>query len=156
MFKTHRTYSLSTGVKGNTLAVINHSPNDISVIYHSTMVVRKHGQTITLMHNGWDTVSTRIVINRALEQLCNSQAFHFRYDSENIQAGGTMTRKQYWVRLVYADQPCTETNYMGNPTDCRYRIRAEFKSDSKVRFAYIMTFDSYGECFLDLIRRGDA
>lgn len=78
MFKTHRTYQLTTGVKNNTIAVINHL-DKIEVVYHNTIVVsakkkiekapKLNRWIITLNNGGWDTISTRTVINRALEQL---------------------------------------------------------------------------------------
>jgi len=85
MFNTHRTYSLSTGVKNNTIAVIS-DPRRIKVIYHKTEVFEARltptGWTITLRNGGWDTVSTRIVINRALEQLCGTPTYLERRKNE--------------------------------------------------------------------------
>jgi hypothetical protein len=83
MFKVHRSYSLSTGVKNNSIAVINNG-SKLTVVYHSTAVVQKTGKTITLMNGGWDTVSTRAVINRALEQLCSASAHLFRKKGETF------------------------------------------------------------------------
>lgn len=68
MFKTHRTYDLTTGVKSSTIAVFNQG-KVLTVIYHKTPVVIKAGSTIVLNNGGWDTVSTRAVINRALSLL---------------------------------------------------------------------------------------
>lgn len=72
MFKVHRSYDFSTGVKNNSIAVINDT-RTTKVIYHKTVVFEhtrnpcKSTAVITLRTNGWDTVSTRAVINRALE-----------------------------------------------------------------------------------------
>lgn len=68
MFKVHRNYSLSTGVKNNSIAVVR-TGNLIQVVYHETIVVEAKGSMVVLRNGGWDTISTRIVINRALEQL---------------------------------------------------------------------------------------
>lgn len=70
MFKVHRSFDLVTGVKNNTIAVLN-NVNEISVIYHETVVFKatNHlGLRIELENGGYDTISTRSVINRALEQ----------------------------------------------------------------------------------------
>lgn len=66
MFKVHRTYDLSTGVKNNSIAVFNQGKVCV-VLYHKTPVFVRAGKTIVLNNGGWDTVSTRAVINRALE-----------------------------------------------------------------------------------------
>lgn len=77
MFKTHRTYSLSTGMKGTTIAVVQ-SKQHTFVLYHDTIVFEQYANgDITISNGGWDTVSTRIVINRALEQT-NCKAYLFR------------------------------------------------------------------------------
>lgn len=69
MFKVHRSFNLSTGVKNNSIAVINCSPSKLVVVYHKTPVVQKNGNTITLRNGGWESLSTCIVINNVLEQL---------------------------------------------------------------------------------------
>lgn len=70
MFKTHRTYCLTTGVKNNTIAVFCDGVKDtVKVIYHKTIVVDANKKKIKLNNGGWDTISTRTVINRALEEL---------------------------------------------------------------------------------------
>ena len=66
MFNTHRTYTLSTGVKNNSIAVFN-DLRTVRVLYHRTVVFEKTPKTVTIRDGGWDTVSTRLVINRALE-----------------------------------------------------------------------------------------
>lgn len=68
MFKVRRSFNLSTGVKNNTIAVFNQG-RAVIVLYHCTPVVIKAGKLIQLNNGGWDTVSTRAVINRALEQM---------------------------------------------------------------------------------------
>jgi hypothetical protein len=91
MFKTHRTYELTTGVKNNTIAVIAEIYST-KVIYHKTVVFtldHKPKDKITLRNGGWDTISTRLVINRALEQ-CES---HFRIERKVI-------KKQRYTVLV--------------------------------------------------------
>lgn len=70
MFNTHRTYTLETGVKNNTIAVFNQGRATI-VIYHKTPVFVKAGKLINITNGGFDTVSTRLVINRALAQTCD-------------------------------------------------------------------------------------
>lgn len=67
MFKVHRTFDLSTGVKNNSIAVLD-TPNRVAVIYHQTLVVHfnKDKKVFVIRNGGYDTVSTRIVINRAL------------------------------------------------------------------------------------------
>lgn len=69
MFKTHRSYDMTTGVKNNSIAVLA-EPYRTQVIYHKTIVFtldRKAKSKITLRNGGWDTISTRHVINRALQ-----------------------------------------------------------------------------------------
>ena len=83
MFKTHRTYDLSTGVKNNTIAVLSDGTTT-KVIYHRTIVVSKKARTVTLSNGGWDTISTRAVINRALEQLCLSECYLFRKKGQTL------------------------------------------------------------------------
>ncbi len=73
MFKTHRTYSLTTGVKGPTLAVVSDGSR-VDVVYHKTLVLSKRGKTITLRNGGWDTISTRAVINRGLHEMLGTYA----------------------------------------------------------------------------------
>lgn len=85
MFKTHRTYDLSTGVKGNTLAVLN-TGTTTAVVYHRTTVVLKRGRSVKLSNGGWDTVSTRIVINRALEQMAASACHLYREKGQTLLA----------------------------------------------------------------------
>ncbi len=77
MFKNYRSYSLSTGVKTKGLAVIS-TATVTQVLLHKTIVVEKHGRTVTLRNGGYDTVSTRTVINRALEQMAASECYVFR------------------------------------------------------------------------------
>lgn len=68
MFKVHRTFTLSTGVKNASIAVVADGSR-VDVIYHKTLVVSKRGKTVTLRNGGWDTISTRAVINQALREL---------------------------------------------------------------------------------------
>jgi len=77
MFGVHKNFDLTTGVKNNTICVINDAPNLVKVVYHKTIVFthhKKHSASInptgliTLRTGGYDTISTRLVINRALEQ----------------------------------------------------------------------------------------
>lgn len=76
MFGVHKNFDLTTGVKNNTICVINDSPNLTQVVYHKTIVFthqKKRSASInptgliTLRTDGHDTKSTRLVINRALE-----------------------------------------------------------------------------------------
>jgi hypothetical protein len=71
MFKTHRTYDLTTGVKNNSIAVMGDAAGNTKVMYHKTIVFTYVADTqeIILNNGGWDTVSTRAVINRALEEI---------------------------------------------------------------------------------------
>lgn len=71
MFKAHRSYDLTTGVKSKTIAVFN-SGSKIRVLYHKTIVVYASKRQIILDNGGWDTVSTRHVINTALYELGSS------------------------------------------------------------------------------------
>ena len=70
MFKTHRTFELTAGVKNNTIAVFAGS-DWARVMYHQTIVfsINRNTGEITLDNGGWDTVSTRAVIGRALVQV---------------------------------------------------------------------------------------
>lgn len=68
MFKIHRTFDLSTGVKNNSIAVISDAASTI-VIYHNTRVFVATKKCITLYNGGWDTISTRTVINNALSKI---------------------------------------------------------------------------------------
>jgi hypothetical protein len=64
-----------------------------------------------------------------------------------------LAKRKFWIRYVFANKACEETNYF-TQTKCRDEISQRLKSDTTVRFAYIMTYDAFGECFHDLIRRG--
>lgn len=80
MFKTHRTFTLETGVKSNSIAVFNQG-KAIIVLYHKTPVAIIAGSTLVLNNGGWDTVSTRAVMNRVLELVTDSgtpEAFDLR------------------------------------------------------------------------------
>lgn len=74
MFKKHRTYSLTTGIKAPMIAVFADQMS-IQVLLHSTVVVEAslldmdREYSVVVRNGGWDTISTRIVINRALEQI---------------------------------------------------------------------------------------
>ena len=83
MFKTHRTFTLETGVKNNSIAVIGHGES-IDVVYHKTIVVSKRGRNVTLSNGSWDTVSTRAVINRALEQMALSECYLYRKKNQTF------------------------------------------------------------------------
>lgn len=96
MFKTHRTYDLQTGVKNNTIAVINDAKK-LSVIYHKTIVFEakhnmRYGWDITLRNGGWDTVSTRAVINRALEQICYTSTYLTRKKGQTFLSQNTLLK----------------------------------------------------------------
>lgn len=69
MFATHRSFDLETGVKSSTIAVVS-TPTNTSVVYHKTLVVDVKHTPKTLMirldNGGWDTISTRHVINNTL------------------------------------------------------------------------------------------
>jgi hypothetical protein len=72
MFKTHRNFELTNGVKSKSIAVFkNHKKT--AVLYHETIVVEEtcnsKNTTLKLDNGGWDTVSTRYVINTALRQM---------------------------------------------------------------------------------------
>jgi pectin methylesterase-like acyl-CoA thioesterase len=82
MFKTHRTFNLTTGVKNNSIAVVK-SQKYIFVIYHETCVVKASSTHVTLDNGGWNTVSTRLVMNRALELLAPG-AFVFTKKGETL------------------------------------------------------------------------
>lgn len=97
MFKTHRTFSLETGVKNNSIAVIKYGQENepnwlIDVIYHKTIVVSKRGRVVTLRNGGWDTISTRAVINRALEQIASSVTFLHRVKGQTMLTQNGITK----------------------------------------------------------------
>lgn len=83
MFKTYRTFDLRTGVKSKALAVINLGKN-LAVILHQTVVLRTAGKSIILDNGGWDTQSTRIVINQALNCLGVGPFYLFRSKGETL------------------------------------------------------------------------
>jgi hypothetical protein len=74
MFKNYRRYELSQGVKSARLAVFSDAWR-IQVLLHKTVVVdavfnrRTKAWEVTLDHGGWDTISSRLVINQALCQM---------------------------------------------------------------------------------------
>lgn len=68
MFKIHRTFDLSTGTKSKTISVVN-TPYGLFVVYHKTVVFEIVKKTITLRNGGWDTVSTRLVIDQCFRQM---------------------------------------------------------------------------------------
>lgn len=98
MFKVHRSFNLSQGVKNASIAVTRHG-SDISVVYHRTQVVHVSGDVVELNNGGWDTVSTRMVINRALECL---------------NANAALYRKKGVTMLSHPDG--TESEFMGSAT----------------------------------------
>lgn len=101
MFKTHRTYDLKTGVKNNTIAVFN-DDNGIRVVYHETCVVNANNGRVRIKNGGWDTVSTRAVINRALEQICSASAFLFRKKNKTyLNHNGVITEFNGIAELNY-------------------------------------------------------
>lgn len=73
MFKIHRSFELTPGVKNNSIAVY-HNEGSIGVLYHKTQVFHatrlKNGSyKITLRSGGWPTISTAIVMTTALERI---------------------------------------------------------------------------------------
>lgn len=74
MFKTHRTFNLTPGMKNNSIAVFHAAPI-LGVLYHQTQVVTAKEskdfiyRTVEIRDGGYDTISTRIVINNALSQI---------------------------------------------------------------------------------------
>lgn len=85
MFKIHRTFDLSTGIKNPCIAVVNDGSR-ISVLLHKTVVLEKRGRTVTLRNGGWDTLSTRLVINRGLEQVAATHAYVYRSKGQTVLA----------------------------------------------------------------------
>lgn len=83
MFKKHRNYNLETGTKGSAIAIFNQGKR-IAVVYHQTIVVQKIGRKVTLDNGGWDTISTRHVINRALEQMATSVCYLYRKKGQTM------------------------------------------------------------------------
>lgn len=78
MFKTHRTFDLTTGVKSKTIAVFRDA-DAVSVVYHKTTVFKAYRSgCVELNNGGWDTVSTRAVINQALSESGLLTSFLFR------------------------------------------------------------------------------
>lgn len=105
MFNTHRTYDLTTGIKGKTIAVYV-GDTETAVIYHNTVVVRWHHKRnkVYLSNGGWDTISTRFVINRAIAQIPGFQSYYIERKSKTsyvkscylpkpIQLSGEITLK---------------------------------------------------------------
>lgn len=89
MFATHRSFTLETGVKNSSIAVLNTPTRtgcEVSVIYHKTVVVQTKGSKIILANGGWDTVSTRAVINRALAELGTPATFLYRKKGQTYLA----------------------------------------------------------------------
>lgn len=79
MFKTHRTFELTPGVKNNSIAVF-HNNGTIGVLYHKTQVftakaMKSGGWKVEIRDGGWNTISTRIVINNAFERLVSGSYF---------------------------------------------------------------------------------
>lgn len=93
MFKTHRTYDLSTGVKNNSIAVLNNI-GTVYVTYYKTVVFfaklkrAKGTWEVTMDNGGWDTISTKIVINRALEQIAGFNGS--RIEKKKIKSVSTL------------------------------------------------------------------
>lgn len=83
MFQSYRQYSLTQGVKTKALAVFSTASETI-VLLHQTPVVhaKRRGQkySIQLRNGGWDTLSTRIVINRALSQIPGADRYYISRD----------------------------------------------------------------------------
>ena len=73
MFQKSRNYTLSQGVKSPSIAVFRDSTLT-QVLYHRTIVLQEEGGHVRINTGGWDTVSTRIVINRALDQIPGKDA----------------------------------------------------------------------------------
>jgi hypothetical protein len=82
MFKKYRSFTLDQGVKTPSLAVVCHA-GYIMVLLHDTLVFSaKEGKNrkwiATLNNGGYDTVSTRLVINQALKCLWNLDCYDLR------------------------------------------------------------------------------
>lgn len=95
MFKIHRSFDLSPGVKNNSIAVARiGSLGMILVTYHETVVVEANTKKnrITLRSGGWDTVSTRTVINQALSELGLNSIFLYRKKGVTMLAGAGKDR----------------------------------------------------------------
>jgi hypothetical protein len=86
MFKTHRTFDLTTGVKNKTIAVFADDFGNVKVLYHKTIVFDYDSKfnRVKLSNGGWDTVSTRIVINNALSKLGQHDVFLERKKNETF------------------------------------------------------------------------
>lgn len=95
MFKTHRTFDLTTGVKNATISVVN-TTQAIYVVYHKTLVFSYNRKTnkIHLDNGGWNTISTRTVINNALSQVDGFG--HFRLENKS---------RTCYLKSCYLDKP---------------------------------------------------
>src|ERR1035437_7356289 len=66
-------FDLSTGAKTSSLSVLNNGKGLIQVLYLKTIVFTfketPKTKVFTLDDGGWDTVSTRFAINRAMREL---------------------------------------------------------------------------------------
>lgn len=90
MFKTYRTFNLNTGVKNKKLAVVG-TPKETFVVLHETIVVHQKGNKVTLNNGGWDTVSTRLVINKALVELGSK---YYLYRSKHVTYIGSYNNNE--------------------------------------------------------------
>ena len=67
---TIRNFTLHEGTKAQGVcASIYNGLNDVSVLYHKTIIFNKTGNKITLRNGGWKTVSTKTLINKCFNQL---------------------------------------------------------------------------------------
>ena len=65
-----RNFTLHNGTMAQGVcASIFNGLNDISVLYHKTIIFNKSGKKVTLRNGGWKTVSTKTLINKCFNQL---------------------------------------------------------------------------------------
>ena len=60
--------------------------------------------------------------------------------------------KKYWIRYCFENLGALDTDYL-SLDDCKREIKKNMYNNDFIRYCYIMTNDSFGECFFDLIRK---
>jgi hypothetical protein len=130
MFKVHRSFTLSTGVKNNSIAVVV-TPVETTVVYHNTVVFKFDSGTkaVTIRNGGYDTISTRTVINRALAEI-GSEFSLVRIKGETMlqreTINGTFRAPFNGKAKLYPDGFVCEAHFMSDDFDhnCYYLNQA--------------------------------
>lgn len=110
MFKTHRTFELTNGVKNNSIAVVI-TGTETCVLYHNTTVFRHVHKTnkVYLNDGGWNTISTKIVINRALELTRGFGSYCIERKSKTNYVKSCYLKAP--IELAYINKPLTAKPY---------------------------------------------